>query len=66
MLDPLDFLAEVSAHSPDAHEETTPFYGWYSNRTRGYRKQHGLLAKTEGPDPVPGTDHRPHLEVRRC
>jgi Putative transposase len=36
---PLDFLAEVSAHIPDAHEKTTPFYGWYSNRTRGYRKQ---------------------------
>jgi hypothetical protein len=31
----LDFLAEVSAHIPDAHEKTTLFYGWYSNRTRG-------------------------------
>ena len=46
MFDPLDFLAEVSAHIPDAHEKTTLFYGWYSNRTRGYRKgvgQHALL-----------------------
>jgi hypothetical protein len=23
----LDFLAEVSAHIPDAHEKTTLFYG---------------------------------------
>jgi hypothetical protein len=39
VFDPLDFLAEVSAHIPEAHEKTTLFYGWYSNRTRGYRKQ---------------------------
>jgi len=31
VFDPLDFLAEVSAHIPDAHEKTTLFYGWYSN-----------------------------------
>ena len=55
VFDPLDFLAEVSAHIPDAHEKTTLFYGWYSNRTRGYRKQHGLLAKAEAADPVPGS-----------
>jgi len=65
VFDPLDFLAEVSAHIPDAHEKTTLFYGWYSNRTRGYRNQHGLLANAEAPDPVPGTDHRARLEVRR-
>ena len=33
VFDPLDFLAEVSAHIPDAHEKTTLFYGWYSNRS---------------------------------
>jgi hypothetical protein len=65
VFDPLDFLAEVSAHIPDAHEKTTLFYGWYSNRTRGYRKQHGLLAKAEAADPVPGTDDRAPREVRR-
>jgi hypothetical protein len=65
VFDPLDFLAEVSAHIPDPHEKTTLFYGWYSNRTRGYRKQHGLLANAEAPDLVPGTDHRARLEVRR-
>jgi len=55
----------VSAHIPDAHEKTTLFYGWYSNRTRGYRKRHGLLAKAEAADPVSGTDDRTPLEVRR-
>jgi len=56
--DPLDFLAEVSAHIPDPQEKTTVFYGWYSNRTRGYRKQHGLLAKVEAADPLPSPADR--------
>jgi hypothetical protein len=38
---------------------------YYSNRTRGYRKRHGLLAKAQAADPVPGTDDRAPLEVRR-
>ncbi len=45
--DPLAFLAEVSAHIPDPHEKTTLFYGWYSNRTRGFRRARGLLAPLE-------------------
>jgi hypothetical protein len=65
VFDPLDFLAEVSAHIPNAHEKTTLFYGWYSNRTRGYRKQHGLLAKGEAADPLPGPVARAPLGVRR-
>ena len=64
VFDPVDFLAEVSAHIPDAHEKTTLFYGWYSNRTRGYRKQHGLLGKAERAEPVPNETRVP-LEVRR-
>ena len=62
---PLDSLAEVGAHIPDPHEKTTLFSGWYSNRTRGYRKRHGLLAKPQAADPVPGRDDRAPLEVRR-
>jgi len=65
VFDPLDFLAEVSAHIPDPHEKTTLFYGWYSNRTRGYRKQHGLLAKAEAADPLPSPADRAPLGVRR-
>ena len=59
------FLAELSAHIPDPHEKTTLFYGWYSNRTRGYRRQHGLLGKAEGAGPVPNEGTRAPLEVRR-
>jgi hypothetical protein len=60
---PLDFLAEVSAHLPDAHEKTTLFYGWYSNRTRGYRKRHGLLGEAEVEAPT--GEARAPLEIRR-
>jgi hypothetical protein len=59
------FLTEVSARIPDTHEKSTLFSGWYSNRTRGFRKRHGLLAKAEAADRVPGTDDRAPLEVRR-
>jgi len=34
-------------------------------RTRGYRKQHGLLGKAEGAEPVPNEATRAPLEVRR-
>ena len=47
LIDPLEFIAEIVAHIPDAYEKTAIEYGWYSNRTRGYRKEHGLLK----PDP---------------
>jgi hypothetical protein len=63
--DPLDFVAEVSAHIPDPHEETTLFYGWYSNRTRGYRKRHGLLGKAEGAEPVRSEGTGAPLRVHR-
>jgi len=65
VFDPLDFLAEVSAQIPDPHEKTTLFYGWYSNRTRGYRRQHGLLGKAERAEPLPDEATRAPLEVRR-
>jgi len=65
VFDPLDFLAEVSAHIPDAHEKTTLFYGWYSNRTRGYRKRRGLLKKGRVMEPPLNWEARAPLEVRR-
>ena len=37
----------------------------YSNRTRGYRKQHGLPANGEAPDPLLGPAARAPMEVRR-
>ena len=66
VFDPLDFLAEVSAHVPGAHEKTTLFYGWYSNRTRGYRKRHGLLGDASPADPAADESDGTPLEVRRA
>ena len=63
VFDPLDFLAEISTHIPDAHEKTTLFYGWYSNRTRGYRKQQGLLGNAEVGTAI--AEERGPLEIRR-
>jgi hypothetical protein len=45
MFDPLDLPAEVGARIPDPHEKTMLLSGWYPNRTRGPRKQHGLIGK---------------------
>jgi hypothetical protein len=65
VFDPLDFLAEVSAHIPNPHAKTILFYGWYSNRTRGYRKQHVLLGKVRTVGPAPDGDARGSLAMRR-
>ncbi len=37
VFDPLDFLAEVTQHVPDAGEHLIRYYGWYSNKSRGLR-----------------------------
>ena len=63
--DPLDFLAEVSVHIPDAHEKTTIFYGWYSNRTRGFRKRRGLLPPGGSVHQIPRPADEAPLGVRR-
>ncbi len=63
--DPLDFLAAVIAHIPDAHEKTALFYGWYSNPTRGYRKRHGLVGEARGMEPASTGEARAPPEVRR-
>jgi hypothetical protein len=65
VFDPLDFLAEVSAHIPGRYEKTTLFYGWYSNRTHGHRTQHGLLGDASPADPPADESNGTPLEVRR-
>jgi hypothetical protein len=37
VFEPLDFLAEVTQHIPDAGEHLIRYYGWYSNKSRGQR-----------------------------
>jgi hypothetical protein len=49
----------VSAPIPDAHAKSTLVYGWYSNRTRGSRKQHGLRAKAGLWNPAADSDGSP-------
>ena len=39
VFDPLDFLAEVTQHVPDAGEHLIRYHGWYSNKSRGVRAQ---------------------------
>ena len=40
--DPLDFLAEVTQHIPNKGEHQIRYYGWYSNKKRGMRKERRL------------------------
>ena len=38
-MDPLEFLARVTAHIPDKHQVMTRYSGWYANRVRGRRRR---------------------------
>ncbi len=56
MFDPLDFLAEVTQHIPEAGEHLIRYYGFYSNKSRGLRGQGQAQAATSaaqnsGPTP---------------
>jgi hypothetical protein len=45
------------------HEQTSLFYGWYSNRTRGDRKRQGLGAGAGPVAPLPEAIERAPLAV---
>jgi hypothetical protein len=36
---PHELIARLVTHIPDPWEQTTRYFGWYSNRTRGVRKK---------------------------
>jgi Putative transposase len=56
VFDPLDFLAEVTQHIPDAGEHLIRYYGWYSNKSRGQRaKTLAPAAAGTGPPARPPT-----------
>ena len=40
-VDPLEFLARVTAHILDKHQVMTRYSGWYANRVRGQRRRAG-------------------------
>ncbi len=48
-VDPLKFLARVTAHIPNKHQVLTRYYGYYANRVR--RARHRRLVSP--PEPVP-------------
>jgi hypothetical protein len=37
LFDPLDFIAELTQHIPDARRHLTRYFGFYSNKSRGMR-----------------------------
>ena len=41
LLEPLDFLAELTQHIPNKGEHLIRYYGWYSNKSRGLRAKQG-------------------------
>ena len=43
----LDFLAEVTQHIPEKGEHLVRYYGWYSHRQRGIRKQREQAGQAE-------------------
>ena len=41
LFDPLDFIAELTQHIPDARKHPGRAFGWYSSKTRGRRAKAG-------------------------
>lgn len=58
IFDPLEFLAHVTQHIPDASQHLVRYCGWYSNRTRGKRRkaEEALAAQGRSPAPPPEPD----------
>ena len=41
-LDPLDLIHRICAQIPAPRQHLVRYYGWYGNRDRGARKEHGV------------------------
>jgi len=54
-VDPLEFLARLTAHIPNKHQVMTRYYGYYANRVRGARRRREETAPVPAPvaEPVP-------------
>ena len=63
IVDPLEFLARVTAHIPNKHQVMTRYYGYYANRVRGARRRREPPAV--GPPPVAEPVPLPLREARR-
>jgi ribosomal protein S27E len=55
ILSPLDFLAEFTQHIPSKGAHLSRYYGWYSNKARGMRKQ---ATAVESAESLSGDDTR--------
>jgi hypothetical protein len=60
-VDPLEFLARLTAHIPNKHQVMTRYYGYYANRVRGARRRHDA-----GPDEPPPVAERVPLPLREA
>jgi len=65
-VDPLEFLARLTAHIPNKRQVMTRYYGYYANSVRGARRRHAetgpvLPVPTPVAEPVP----LPLREARR-
>jgi hypothetical protein len=54
-VNPLEFLARVTAHIPNKHQVMTRYYGYDANRVRGALRRRELPASEPPPvaEPVP-------------
>jgi hypothetical protein len=54
-VDPLEFLARLTAHIPNKGQVMTRYYGYYANRVRGARRRREQPAGEPSPaaEPVP-------------
>jgi hypothetical protein len=66
-LDPLELIHRICAQIPAPGQHPVRYYGWYGNRARGARKEHGVgvidgilrhLWHVGGNDPWEGTTLR--------
>ena len=72
-VDPLEFLARVTAHIPNKHQVLTRYYGYYANRVRDARRRWAeLLRQIFEVDPLRSpqcgaeiADRRGHYRARR-
>jgi hypothetical protein len=65
-VDPLEFLARVTAHIPNKHQVMTRYYGYYANRVRGARRgREETAGAADAPPPVAGPVPLQLREARR-
>lgn len=50
-VDPLEFLARLTAHIPNKHQVMTRYYGYYANRVRGAGVSPRRVSRPRSPSP---------------